>query len=1352
MFSTLAAAALLFSAASARAQTEVSFTDPNLEAAVRLALGKPAGTLTTDDLSALTMLFAARQQITNLSGLEYATNLTTLSLPDNALTDASVLAGLGNLLSIDLQGNHLGDVHSLAGLSQLQTLDISDNAVQDAAPLLALTNLTSLNIGYNPLANCPVLAGLVNLTQLSLNQLSIRDPTFANALTNLNSLSLVMNQIEVLPSLPGLRNLASLDLRYNPLTNAAALSGLTSLDSLSLDYCPLPNVAFLSDLTRLKYLYSQYDNLNDLSPLAGLTNLVVLMVSGNPLTNVAALGGLTNLMTLYAASCSLTNMDFVGSLTRLYSLDLGANRIADLPLLSGLGHLEYLNLDQNRLTNIASLQYLPALHTVSVVQNFLDVSASSPALTVISNLRERGVSVNYLPQNQPPTFLIPTNWVVPMNRTSSMSLYVYDDVTPASQLVVTAASGDTNLIPAAGLALQRYDDFSDWTLTVTPSTGQTGTTTLTFTATDDTGLTATTNLTVTVFYAPEVVFPDTNLEAVVRNTLGQPTGPLTTYDLQTLTWLYASWDSITNLSGLEWATNLANLYLAGNGVTNWSPLLSLPQLQTLDLGYSSLRDLSLLLVLTNLTSLTVDGNPVTNLAQLAGLPNLTSLSAQSCSPGNLAGIAALVHLQSLLLSGDGLRDPTPLDALTNLVYLDLEDNPLAGTPGLAGLSKLQNLNLGQCSLSDLSGLRGLTNLQYLSLGNNLIRDLSPLAALTNLVYLLLDSNPVTSLAPLAALPRLATLTLGNCSLTNLASLQGLTALESLYVPNNAIRDLTPLAALTNLTTLYLTGNSPTNLAPLDSLPALTTLDLTGCSLTNVASLASLARLRSLSLASDFVTDVSPLLGLTNLYSLYLSGNRLTNISALPILAALRWVDVTRNLLDLGTGSLTMTAITNLQDQGTSVNYVPQNEPPVIYNLRTNCVIRPSIAADFQFSVIDDVTLPDRVSVAVTCSSAGPLSNSVITLVRTSFYISPYPTPPIVLPVMPIRPPLPGPRPLDATPSPPFGIIPYGGVSYWDLTVTPALNQTGTMTLTLTATDDTGLSTEAKIFITVAPPQRLDGAWLGATNLTWQTGGNALWFGQTNVSHQGSAAAQSGSVGVGEESWLETTVTGPGILAFWWKMTATNIRNFATFTSSRGGGLHLEGTTEWRREMVSIPPGDCVLHWRYSATWGADPSDACWLAQVSFVPTTPDFWVELETSSDSTPPWLTLHGEPGGLYELQISTNLSNWTPLSRVVMDLANGGFTAFLNDLSTEGDRRFYRARQLPNDSMWFAPLAFDAAGSPVLRLYSQPGTACELLASPDLLTWSPLATVTNTTGTLTFTNAQPGQAKQFYNARQVP
>ena len=80
--------------APARAQTYVTFPDPNLEAVVRGALNIPAGPLTAEDLQTLIYLYAGGAQITNLSGLEYATNLMTLTLQYNAVSDVSPLAGL----------------------------------------------------------------------------------------------------------------------------------------------------------------------------------------------------------------------------------------------------------------------------------------------------------------------------------------------------------------------------------------------------------------------------------------------------------------------------------------------------------------------------------------------------------------------------------------------------------------------------------------------------------------------------------------------------------------------------------------------------------------------------------------------------------------------------------------------------------------------------------------------------------------------------------------------------------------------------------------------------------------------------------------------------------------------------------------------------------------------------------------------------------------------------------------------------------------------------------------------------------------------------------------------------------
>jgi hypothetical protein len=59
-----------------------------------------------------------------------------------------------------------------------------------------------------------------------------------------------------------------------------------------------------------------------------------------------------------------------------------------------------------------------------------------------------------------------------------------------------------------------------------------------------------------------------------------------------------------------------------------------------------------------------------------------------------------------------------------------------------------------------------------------------------------------------------------------------------------------------------------------------------------------------------------------------------------------------------------------------------------------------------------------------------------------------------------------------------------------------------------------------------------GEAVDAPQLIWTTSGDAEWFGEATTSHDSVSAAQSGAVTVpGQESILETTVSGPGTLTF-----------------------------------------------------------------------------------------------------------------------------------------------------------------------------------------------------------------------------
>jgi hypothetical protein len=94
------------------AEEEVTFADPNLEAAVREAIGKPTGEILVSDVAGLTRLGAPERGISNLDGIQHLTQLTSLDLYDNQISDISPLMdnpGLGEGDWIDLTGNPLND-------------------------------------------------------------------------------------------------------------------------------------------------------------------------------------------------------------------------------------------------------------------------------------------------------------------------------------------------------------------------------------------------------------------------------------------------------------------------------------------------------------------------------------------------------------------------------------------------------------------------------------------------------------------------------------------------------------------------------------------------------------------------------------------------------------------------------------------------------------------------------------------------------------------------------------------------------------------------------------------------------------------------------------------------------------------------------------------------------------------------------------------------------------------------------------------------------------------------------------------------------------------------------------------
>ena len=166
------------------ATAEIDIPGPNLRAAIAIALGRqPSDRIRRGNMANLTLLEARNANISDLTGLEGATNLRTLYLWNNSISDISVVAGLTNLIALHLGNNSVSDISAVAGLTNLTELYLWNNSISNISVVAGLTNLIALHLGNNSVSDISAVAGLTNLTSLWLQENNISDisPLVANA-------------------------------------------------------------------------------------------------------------------------------------------------------------------------------------------------------------------------------------------------------------------------------------------------------------------------------------------------------------------------------------------------------------------------------------------------------------------------------------------------------------------------------------------------------------------------------------------------------------------------------------------------------------------------------------------------------------------------------------------------------------------------------------------------------------------------------------------------------------------------------------------------------------------------------------------------------------------------------------------------------------------------------------------------------------------------------------------------------------------------------------------------------------------------------------------------------------------
>lgn len=228
--------------------------DANLRQAVRYQLELPVDIpLTQLEMNRLIGLAAQDRQITDLTGLEYATNLTWTNLGGNEIDDVNVLSGLVKLKVLYIWGTPLADINPLSNLIQMKELVLPYNQIVDITPLAKLTQLTKLHLHSNQISDVSPLTNLALLESLYIQNNRIVDISPLSNLTQMKELILSDNQIVDITPLATLTQLTKLNLHNNRIVDVTPLQHLTLSEFLLDEVCDLDRISVHERITNRRF-------------------------------------------------------------------------------------------------------------------------------------------------------------------------------------------------------------------------------------------------------------------------------------------------------------------------------------------------------------------------------------------------------------------------------------------------------------------------------------------------------------------------------------------------------------------------------------------------------------------------------------------------------------------------------------------------------------------------------------------------------------------------------------------------------------------------------------------------------------------------------------------------------------------------------------------------------------------------------------------------------------------------------------------------------------------------------------------------------------------------------------------
>lgn len=427
------------------------FNCSNFERFVRRNLDKPQGEITSEDMAGLKWLDINDNisEISDITGIEYAVNLTNLTINDwhpingcainHSISDISPLSGLTDLSILRLAGvkvNNISPIRHLVNLTEIYLELTNDKGdMTDISPLVNLTKLRTLNIGKIRSSDMSLLTNFADIKELGLTISDIKadDMRLLANLPKLERLWLYGNQIDDISFLSGLTNLKQLNLSDNKISDISVLSGLVNLEWLSLANNQVHDVSPLRELRKLKNLELNGNPIKDFSPVAHLIKTAAKALPGVPIfkdsnfeqlvrnslrkpegditsedmakitmlgsyegtldipiTDISGIEYAVNLEILFLLNCQISDISGLSRLTNLKKIHLfgneNGNKFGDINSLGGLIKLDELILYRSGISDISAISELINLSVLQLNANPINNLAPLSGLLNLQNL------------------------------------------------------------------------------------------------------------------------------------------------------------------------------------------------------------------------------------------------------------------------------------------------------------------------------------------------------------------------------------------------------------------------------------------------------------------------------------------------------------------------------------------------------------------------------------------------------------------------------------------------------------------------------------------------------------------------------------------------------------------------------------------------------------------------------------------------------------------------------------------------------------------------------------------------------------------------------------------------------